>query len=202
MVLSVLNKDKNQRSIRMDGLMDNIHLSLNDLDIVDTQICSYSLYILIKNSLDDFKNNKIDWHSLLKNVLKNQQEFIDELAKKNMSHKAITSDRYTKFINSFYDGFRERNSKTLTEFLSNLFYECMAEQEISSLSYDDDIPGDLSEKNLKKYVNMLHEKDEIRTEIIEKIMEKLGGTSVMVNDVLTPYVTEGKLNMKLPLKCE
>ena len=168
MVNSLRFKDEPQRHIREDAVMPD--LKHDDISIVEVQMCLYCLYILIKKPLEDYKHEIISWKDLVLKSLENQNKFIDEIGKRNRSYQPISQDVYKKFFRDFE--IEEDDDDTEVNVYSRQYYKCL--------------------KN-NKYEEFQHSKrpSVSQKEIANQIVLDFGGTATIIDDVLTPYTSEG-----------
>ena len=163
--------DENERNVRKDDFLNVLCSTTKKISLIDIQICLYSLYILIKKPLQKFK----DIDDLISKVRLNQKEFVEALSSSrshNKIHKPITHDTYKKFKDAFTKTMSENVTEDLPESISALFFLCI-------FSEEKEIPKKVLEK-LKKITKK-------NQDISQEIMKTLDGTSVIMNDVLTPY---------------
>ena len=168
--------DENKRNVRKDDFLNVLCSTTKKISLIDIQICLYSLYILIKKPLQKYK----DIDDLISKVRLNQKEFVGALSSSrphNEIHKPISRDTYKKFKDAFTKTMSENITEDVPESISTLFFSCIFDEE-------KDIPKKVREK-LKK----LTKKNQ---DISQEILKTLDGTSVIMNDVLTPYPNENE----------
>ena len=172
MLNSLRFKEESQRNIRLDDLEHN------ELSLVDVQTSLYCLYILIKQNLDDYKNGIIDWKDFLMKSLDNQKKFIDELGKQHRNHQPISQDVYKKFFLKFELEPDEQDDKAET--YAKYFFKCLR----------DNIHDELMSQNAKKQP-MLRKPKTRREGIVNEILLQVKGTATIIDDALTPYISDG-----------
>ena len=160
-------EDEKDHIIRKDSLMVFFSSKRkNTEELVDFQISLYCLNILIKQDLQEFEKDDCtsSYEELISNIKVKQAKFMKALSHEldhNKKLKPITSKTYENFLKTLK---AEVTRNQYGSLLKAQFFQCLLPEVKPKPSLD------LSPKHRKTLVN--------------EILNTLGGTNVIINDIL------------------
>ena len=159
-------EDEKDRIIRQDSLMVSLSSKLKTvLEKMDFLTSSYCLNILIKKDLEEFKeeDSNTTFEEVMKKIQTNHSKFIEALShdsEHNKKKKPITQKAYINSLKILEEVVKRNENASL---LIKKFFQCL-------------LPGKLPLK--------LSPDPENRINFINDIQACLGGTNVIINDIL------------------